>query len=326
MPCLSLLLESREGMMAATENQRKSPPSVSSDVTSPETMNRTTTSPQRGEEDMFPSTTTKQGDEHGPTRSAFEITSVSHVAEENEEGESNQTHASKDQDEIQNSLNISNRDSNRFSTSSGDSDELPKEELPVFSSDKNKTFIMEDTIIPNPSPKPTEVAIATTAAAVNGPAQQPPSRFRRVNQYIRGRWLVRDTFEQERPESEMRMASLPKSTEGMTSQQSISPLVARKHDTMEQQNVGSDTESNTIPTQDAMALNDKQSVVGCIAESIHSLSRTASMSSVIKSVDEDERDTESVVSVTTRTPDFQPIATNTTMDNRSCQCEECTLK
>lgn len=320
MPSISPLLDStREWIMT----ERKSPTPAS--ITSPRARVR---SPQLDDEDP------RHGDEYMATKSAFEITSVSHLPEEHEEVETiniENSNVSKDPEEFHNSLKeLTDRSSNRLSTSSGESDEviaMSKEEPPPHDQQHS---IVEEPVPLHPSPKPEFIAVATA----NGPTQLAPSRFRRVNQYIRGRWLVRDAFEpEERPESELKMATIPKTSDSLST--SVSPLVARKSDSyidhQQQVSISSDSESNIV-NQDVLLHNDK--VPSATGESIHSLSRTGSMSSVVKSVEEDDRelgtheDTESTtsVSLSTRTPDFPSTAANITADTPSqlCVCEECT--
>jgi hypothetical protein len=265
------------------------------------------------------------------TKSAFLITSVSHLPDETEEGDTHHgATVSKDADEIKQEISITN--SNRFSSSSsvGEPDDISlltntepslQDDHPLFS----KSVIINESVSANPSPKPPEVAMSHMSAT-----QLAPSRFRRVNQYVRGRWLVRDAFEpEERPESEAKMTS---KIEGQPIV--LSPSISRKqaNEIINELNHQHQQSSLTISdVESAIGQNDKSS------ESIHSLSRTASMSSMVKSVtDEEERelgpqeDTESMASapITTQTPDIPSntvINTTVLTHHQLCPCEECSL-
>ena len=325
----------------AEENNRNSPhPLFSPPPMSPFTRSRSPMCQEDG--------TPVRLDEGMATRSAFEITSVSHIPEENEDVEGMQAHVSKDADDLQGSLLEAGN--NRYSNSSGDSEEFsetPIEHLSSNSHDNSQTPI-ESYLAPptNPSPKPSDVT--------NGVTQVPQSRFRRVNQYLRGRWLVRDTLEPEeqRPESEMRMASLPTSSKNILENVATSPSISRKHQqTSPLTNTNTNSEvyshnhehsrsssevSNPIdlPSSNQPLSRDATSdKIFNTAESIHSLSRTGSMSSVVKSVDGDDRelgvqeDVESMA-FNRQTPDIptsvsQPSSTMLERSPAICRCDEC---
>lgn len=322
----------------AEENNRNSPaPLLSPPLVSPHTRSR---SPLRQEDG-----TPVRLDEGMATRSAFEITSVSHIPEENEDVEGIQAHASKDADDLHRSLLEAGN--NRYSNSSGDSEEFSETPIEHSSSNCHDNQIpIEGYLAPptNPSPKPSDVT--------NGPAQIPQSRFRRVNQYLRGRWLVRDTFEPEeqRPESEMRMASLLTSSKNILENSNTSPLIGRKHQqtggpltnnpeaySQNHEHSRSSSEvSNPIdpsPSNQPLSRDATSDKIFNTAESIHSLSRTGSVSSVVKSVDGEDRELgvqEDVESMpfNPQTPDIPTLVSqpSSTMLERSpaiCRCDDC---
>lgn len=324
--------------MAEENNRNSLSPLFSPPVMSPVTRFR---SPLRQEDG-----TPMRLDEGMATRSAFEITSVSHIPEENEDVEGMQAHASKDADDLQ--ISLLEAGNNRYSNSSGDSEELTPIEHSSSNCHDNQTPI-EGYLAPptNPSPKPSDVT--------NGPTQISQSRFRRVNQYLRGRWLVRDTFEPEeqRPESEMRMASLIISSKGIIENVITSPSTGRKHQqtgpltnntninpevySQHHDHSRSSSEvSNPIdpsPSNQLLSRDATSDKISNTAESIHSLSRTGSMSSVVKSVDGDDRELGTQEDVepmafNPQTPDIptsvsQPSSTVLERSPAICRCDEC---
>lgn len=272
--------------------------------------------------------------ERVPTLSAFEITSVSDAPPL--EGEEVETGGGRsiDADEMKTMMTRDGDSTNRLSSSSGDSDSHTNESHIVIQ--ENIDQLTGETqhgggilmnIPANPSPKPQDI---------NGPLH---SRFRRVNHYNRGRWLVRESHEpEERPESEARM--MPLSTD-MVPVGSNSPSQSRRthppsslttseysYDSKLHSRSNSeasfitDNITNVGGTNNNNTLADKSSVM---ADTIpNSLSRTESNSSLItKSFDGDgEReshprdiDLESIASIpNTNTPDPQSVPYNNSIE------------
>lgn len=151
----------------------------------------------------------------------------------------------------------------------------------------------------------------------NGPTLQPgASRFRRVNQYLKGRWTVRDKTEpEERPDSELKGTISALRSDSVVSGGSGSPLVPRKaqpvtemqetlptRNTNELAQLPSSVPSDNVSDKDSSSIHvDKSSTVA------DTLSRNTSLSSIVamtdKSLDGDEhlRDLE---------PELGLVATN----------------
>lgn len=309
MPCPYMLMDSRERMMTATDK----PDQTTSKVTTSTYLHVTASNEVNTEGEgnisssLLPPIVVPPPplDESLVTRSAFEITSVSHVPpEENEDG---QTHASKDQDDLQKSLlEAGNRHSNCLSTSSAESEvEFPSASVADPLHDDKLVSTKTDT---NTFPKPPDIAMTT-----NGPAQLIQSRFRRVNQYVRGRWLVRDMLEPEgeRPESEMKMAPNRPIFEN-----AISPSINRK-----QQNASSSLDRYHDNESDD--LNYLPQPMAGLAESIHSLSRTGSMSSVRELCPQEDVESTGSIPLSVVTPDIHTTLNLLDRPSQRCDCDDC---
>lgn len=255
------------------------------------------------------------------TMSAFEITSVSSTLEA-EEAEGIMLSTSRDAEEMKTVLGRGEMETNRLSSSSGDSD---SNNVTITGSQNILNNIDHMTgeslsgIPSNPSPKPQD---GNGPLAVGG-----QSRFRRVNVYIRGRWIVRDTHEpEERPESETKIPTPSDLPPGS------SPSQGRKHpgpSTLTTSEYSYDSKLHSRSNSEASfihveqhapflsrepgTLSDRSSV---LADTNPSLSRTESISSLItKSLDDDgetrvrDIDVESVASIpNTHTPDLQSVS------------------
>lgn len=320
MPCLLLMDDPGERrMMAASDNRLASDPLSSS----PAVERSTTASSSRISYDETAAAAVKAmmapvlSEESLVTRSAFEITSISHVPPE-ENDDSHLTHTSKDQDELQKSLlevGVLSRGSNHLSTSSTESE---PDDVPITATGAIETVnaltrhqIDAASLPVNPSPKP------DTAIPTNGPAV-PQSRFRRVNNYLRGRWKVRDSFEpEERPESEMKMASSRIASESSTT----SPSIARK--THQPQNK---TMSNSVDQNgecDDISELPQMTTSGAATESIYSLSRTGSMSSVRELGPHEDAESMGSMPLCGPTPDIQPTSSLLYRPSQLCHCDDC---
>lgn len=295
------------------------------------------------------------------TRSAFEITSVSNAPPD---GEDTEGHASKDAEELKRSLlEVEESIYYRVSTSSGESIETVNDDSRISLPDADR---VGDTVavpslltldVPlNPSPK------LFDPTGGNGPQSSSASRFRRINNYQRGRWFVTDIFEpEERSDSEMKMVSTHstgvrgdgQATKGdvpvvgggdsnvllvnATQRKSTNNLVGmdvqpHPQDGGQLHSRSSSEISNPFPLDPNMFIAiDKQSST---AESIVSLSRTGSLSSVVKSVDEEERGSGDIDYLTepavSQTPDLLPRPYTSTAADREhnlvCNCDTCTSR
>lgn len=281
------------------------------------------------------------------TKSAFEITSISTAPIDNEELEGGGVSTSKDADELKHSIE-GEKSSFRLSNSSVESEENHMtESSSSVQNDMDPTgnqIVMvanSNMLLPsNPSLKGQDIRDMT-----NGPSQVGSSRFRRVNQYHRGRWIVRDTYEpEERPESEAKMAPLPNTSKTPDIPNS-SPSIIRKqqplatlensHDTKALVHSRSSSEVSNpmethLPVRDIGTLSDKSSI---ITDPNQPLSPTTSTCSLIKSVDDEgdreiinrDIDMESVVSVPMQTPDIPTSYAPSTTTERvpQCSCDVC---
>ncbi len=268
------------------------------------------------------------------TKSAFEITSVSDS--NNIEGEDNEGAAvsTNDAEEMKNLIGKGEKESNRLSSSSGESETAvvdSQNKIDHMTGETHGNFPI------NPSPKPHDT--------ITGPLVGGLSRFKKINHYPRGRWIVRDTYEpEERPES----AIIPDIPTGN------SPLQVRKNPpppssltTSEYsydsrlQHSRSNSEASFVTDQHIIYplrgdIGSERSSV--IADAYPSLSRTESNSSLItKSLDEEcdhesrsrDVDLESVVSIpNTHTPDLQSNSTTYNSIERPLQkhCDNCSRR
>ena len=282
---------------------------------------------------------------NGITRSAFEITSVSNA--EPDDLEVGVAPSSKDAEEMKSVLTRDKKDSNRFSSSSGDSEVVDAESQAERNSIDHLTgeaHPLLSSIPSNPSPKP--------PLDGNGPLQGGSSRFRRVNVYPRGRWSVRDIYEpDERHESDSKVASSLDGSSG------ISPSLTRKqppppsslttseysHEPKAMVHSRSNSEASHISEhlphlpRDPSTLSERSSSI--LVETAPSLSRTESSSSLMtKSVDEEvepeshsrDIDNESIASSipNTHTPDIHStMGTSSTAERTPVRhCEACSLR
>jgi len=170
----------------------------------------------------------------------------------------------------------------------------------------------------------------------NGPTLQPgASRFRRVNQYLKGRWTVRDKTEpEERPDSELKGPIPALRSDSVVSGGSGSPLVPRKaqpvtemqetlhtRNTSELAQLPSSVPSDNVSDKDSSSIHvDKSSTVA------DTLSRNTSLSSIVamtdKSLDGDEhlRDLEPELGLNRDPPDItypHPSTTNLPLSGTS---------
>lgn len=286
--------------------------------------------------------------ERVPTLSAFEITSVSDAPPlEGEEVEIGGGR-SIDAEEMKTVITqdgVNSDSNNRLSSSSGDSENINPDTQIIIQ--ENIDHLTGETqhggifmnIPANPSPKPQDI---------NGPLHA-ASRFRRINHYNRGRWLVRESHEpEERPESETRISADMIHSVGNNSPSQTrrthppSSLTTSEYSYDSKLHSRSNSEASfitdhisTINNNTLANLSDKSSVM---ADPNPSLSRTESNSSLItKSLDDDgEResrsrdiDSESNASIpNTHTPDLQSVSYNSIerpLPSRK-QCELCSRR
>ena len=300
-------------MMAASDNRVATEPLGSSPVAERATTTARTSYEETVAVPVKPAVPPVLSEESLVTGSAFEITSISQLPDENDESHLT---VSKDQEELQKSLLEVGRSSNHLSTSSTESE---PDDVPIVASGAIETVnsstrqhIDASSLTVNPSPK------SDTAVPSNGPAA-PQSRFRRVNHYMRGRWKVRDSFEpEERPESEMKMAPSRIISEPSTT----SPSIARKtHQPQNKTPMGS-ADNNNSESDDISEL-PQVATSGAATESIHSLSRTGSMSSVRELGPHEDAESMGSMPLCGPTPDIQPTSSLLYRPTLLCHCDEC---
>ena len=291
--------------------------------------------------------------ENNVAKSAFEITSVSDAPPDTET-EMEGGAMSRETDYLQQSLSESMSDGITFvaraSNGEQEGEELTSVTPLVPASESNSAATSASA-----SPKVAHLVHPANAPA-NGPSQSARSRFIRVTCYQRGRWSGKDTCEpEERPESELKMANVPPTSRqpDVPAQSSSSPVPARRAviptppiEVVPVLPMRSRTESSNLLLSHTNTCSEVGSSVDCrdapmldrIAvslETTHSLSRTPSMSSMVKSVEEEERehevDQESVISfaTSTQTPDLvatEAQSTGVERPHHFCTCPECSTR
>ncbi|XP_019864230.1 PREDICTED: uncharacterized protein LOC105316531 isoform X2 [Amphimedon queenslandica] len=314
MPCLLLLMDNPQErtMMAASDNRVATEPLGSSPAKERATTTTRTSYDETVAVAIKAAVPPVLSEESLVTGSAFEITSISQLPEDNDDSHLT---VSKDQEELQKSLLEVGRSSNHLSTSSTESepDDVPIAAAPGAMETVNASTRQHiDASLPiNPSPK-SDIAVPS-----NGPAA-PQSRFRRVNHYVRGRWKVRDSFEpEERPESEMKMAP----SRIVSDPNTTSPSVARKT-THQLQNKTSLSSVEHSESDDISEL-PQVATSGTATESIHSLSRTGSMSSVRELGPHEDAESMGSMPMCGPTPDIQPTSSLLYRPTLLCHCDEC---
>ncbi len=260
-------------------------------------------------------------------RSAFAITSVTDAPADADDLESSMRNPGQSSDEQQLKENLVSK---RGEGDGGGSHPLLSNRVPV-----SESSVLTET---------REVSVGGNGlSAVPASTQQGASRFRRVNQYARGRWIVRDTSEpEERTESSESAVGGRGSLQPVRADGTASPSMVRR---------GTD---EGVSTNELVQFTSQHSTAGggsdtasekgdlldrssTLAETV-SLSRNTSMSSLTtteKSVDIDEhlRDMEGDVPPSTDSVTYSPSSlpaqsthgAASSQDNHgsSCSCETC---
>ena len=280
--------------------------------------------------------------DHKVAKSAFEITSVSDAPPDELEGIA----LSREAEELQQSFQMRDGKTAVPRVSNGEQeDEGLNPVTPVVSTSEGNSVATST----DASPRIPHFA-HLTSAPTNGPSQSARSRFKRVTCYQRGRWSGKDTCEpEERPESELKMATLPSTSRQsdvpapsssptpvrravipITTVESV-PMLSGRTRTEPSNLLHSHTNneaSSSADSRDAPLLDR----ITIAVEAIHSLSRTASTSSMAKLADEEERerevDQESVISFapSNQTPDLvgtEAQLTSVERPHQFCVCPEC---
>ena len=213
-------------------------------------------------------------------KSAFEITSVSDAPPDAEEDATN----TREEQELKTPHSDHGRVAGgnyRRKTSGASSEDLQELKYDTHLASSSMTDMADH------SGKPLSNGPSQTAQLNNGPTQTGQSRFRRMKNYIRGRWNCRDTLEpEERPDSENKITTFPptsstvKTTPLYDSSSFSSPTSSRRppHQDIETQSKNGSEASYAV--ENNTHLRDHFSTMDRSSTTNDTLSRNTSLSSV----------------------------------------------